>query len=232
VKGILPLQTCLILGPNSKEIHMSRKVIILRGINGSGKTHYLDNTLLNQYKGSNVAIVEFQTYFINKAKERGQLQPDGTVKGVLEVSGADMGRANGRMLREFTDHIHGVDVNNQCIRFEQDAKDAESEVEVTSPDIIIVDAMMLTKLELAPFGALALCFHYAVEVHTVMRPLDECFESGVEGHGKSVDELKKQLNLLTRENDHWPDRFPRQVINNSSTTGKSGGKVIRAGVAA
>lgn len=189
----------------------NQKVIILRGINGAGKTHYLENTLLPQHAGEVVHVVEFSTYFVEKAKEKGLLDKDGAMTGPLDITGADMGRAHGRMLREYTETLTRKE---------------------DKPNVIIVDAAMLTKLELAPFGALALAYHYGLGVININRPVEECFEAGKESHGKSLEDLRKQLALQSREDQHWPERFPKTVVNNSSVplTPKTGGKVIRAGI--
>lgn len=163
------------------------KIIILRGVPGSGKSHFTKD-----FDEETTTVVSADFLFQNRADMLG-------VTYTEAFNPADLPKAHAQCLRRFTEEVIRLD----------DAPLSGEDFEADQKKVVVVDNTNITAVEMAPYVALAQAYGCSVEIHRF--DIDTLTASYRNTHGVSGAVVGRMNSSLRAEK--LPPWWPEEVVH-------------------
>lgn len=163
------------------------KVIILRGVPGSGKSHFTKN-----FDEETTLVVSADFFFQNRADMLGK-----TYNEVFNP--ANLPDAHAQCLCRFTEEVTRWD----------DAPISDEDYGADQKKAVIVDNTNITAVEMAPYVALAQAYGCSVEIHRF--DIDTLTAAHRNTHGVSEAVIGRMNSSLRAE--ELPPWWPKEIVH-------------------
>lgn len=164
------------------------KVIILRGLPGSGKSTHLKEMRIEANLDSHVITCSADTYFTNP------------VTKVYTHDPSKLSEAHSSCLLRFVEWL------------DRAAIEANSPSSYKAPFILVVDNTNLTALEMAPYVALAIAYQAEIEMVSLVTPIMDAHHRNVHGAPREAYAAMDKRFWDFEMPHHWKTKVKHTVI--------------------